>query len=74
MCGISGLVDWGDRGTLLPMTFVQAHRGPDDAGRWEYRFSDGGYVGVGSRRLALIDLSSSGHMPMCNEVSSLRPD
>ncbi len=74
MCGISGLVNWGDRGTLSRMTSVQAHRGPDDAGLWEYRFPDGGYVGLGSRRLATIDLSSSGHMPMCNEVSSLRPD
>jgi asparagine synthase (glutamine-hydrolysing) len=49
------------------MTGVQAHRGPDDAGLWERRFPDGGYVGLGSRRLAIIDLSSSGHMPMCNE-------
>src|SRR5882724_11470856 len=67
MCGISGLVNWGDRGTLSRMTVVQAHRGPDDAGIWEHRFPDGGYVGLGSRRLAIIDLSPSGHMPMCNE-------
>ena len=49
------------------MTAVQAHRGPDDAGLWEQRFPDGGYVGLGSRRLAIIDLSPGGHMPMCNE-------
>lgn len=67
MCGISGLVNWGDRETLSRMTSVQAHRGPDDAGIWEHRFPDGGYVGLGSRRLAIIDLSPSGHMPMCNE-------
>ena len=67
MCGISGLVNWGDRGTLSRMTSVQAHRGPDDAGLWEHRFPDGNYVGLGSRRLSIIDLSPSGHMPMCNE-------
>jgi len=49
------------------MTDVQAHRGPDDAGVWEQKFPDGSYIGLGSRRLAIIDLSTSGHMPMCNE-------
>ncbi len=67
MCGISGLVDCGDKETLARMTSVQAHRGPDDFGLWERRCPDGSYVGLGSRRLAIIDLSASGHMPMCNE-------
>jgi asparagine synthase (glutamine-hydrolysing) len=67
MCGISGLVNCGNRDALERMTSVQAHRGPDDAGLWEQRFPDGSYVGLGSRRLAIIDLSPSGHMPMCNE-------
>src|SRR5258708_22930988 len=67
MCGISGLVNCGDRETLVRMTDVQAHRGPDDAGSWEQKFPDGSYIGLGSRRLAIIDLSTSGHMPMCNE-------
>ena len=67
MCGISGLVNCGDRETLARMTDVQAHRGPDDAGFWEQKFPDGSYVGLGSRRLSVIDLSTSGHMPMCNE-------
>ncbi|HXM23198.1 MAG TPA: asparagine synthase (glutamine-hydrolyzing) [Terriglobales bacterium] len=66
MCGISGLVNCGDRETLARMTSVQAHRGPDDVGLWEQRFPDGSYVGLGSRRLSIIDLSPSGHMPMCN--------
>jgi asparagine synthase (glutamine-hydrolysing) len=35
------------------------HRGPDDAGLW----SDGRVV-LGSRRLAILDLSAAGHMPM----------
>ena len=35
------------------------------------RFPDGSYIGLGSRRLAIIDLSSDGHMPMCNEDRSV---
>ncbi len=71
MCGIAGLANWGDRETLGRMTHVQGHRGPDDSGLWERRFPDGSYVGFGSRRLAILDLSSDGHMPMCNEDRSV---
>jgi asparagine synthase (glutamine-hydrolysing) len=67
VCGISGLVNCGDEETLVRMTNVQTHRGPDDSGVWERRFPDGGYVGLGSRRLAILDLSADGHMPMSNE-------
>lgn len=67
MCGISGVMNCGDRETLARMTHIQAHRGPDDSGLWERKFPDGSYVGLGSRRLAILDLSSVGHMPMCNE-------
>jgi len=67
MCGIAGLANCGDRDVLARMTHVQAHRGPDDFGLWERRFPDGSYIGLGSRRLAILDLSADGHMPMCNE-------
>jgi asparagine synthase (glutamine-hydrolysing) len=67
MCGISGLANCGDREVLSRMTRAQSHRGPDDFGLWERRFPDGSYVGLGSRRLAVLDLSADGHMPMCNE-------
>jgi len=67
MCGISGVVNCGDRETLARMTHVQAHRGPDDSGLWERKFPDGSYIGLGSRRLAILDLTAVGHMPMCNE-------
>jgi asparagine synthase (glutamine-hydrolysing) len=67
MCGISGLANWGDAETLARMTHVQTHRGPDDSGLWERRFPDGGYIGLGSRRLAILDLSPDGHMPLSNE-------
>jgi len=71
MCGISGLVNCGDAETLARMTSVQAHRGPDDSGFWERRFPDGTYIGLGSRRLAILDLSPDGHMPMSNEDGSV---
>jgi asparagine synthase (glutamine-hydrolysing) len=71
MCGISGLANCGDREVLTRMTHVQAHRGPDDSGVWERKFPDGSYVGLGSRRLAILDLSADGHMPMCNEARTL---
>ena len=64
MCGISGLVNWGDIQVLNRMTSLQRHRGPDDHGAWEMRFGDNGWVGLGSRRLAILDLSAAGHMPM----------
>ncbi len=71
MCGISGVVNCGDRETLARMTHVQAHRGPDDSGLWEHKFPDGSYIGLGSRRLAILDLSPLGHMPMANENRTL---
>ena len=64
MCGIAGLVNWGDVAALQRMTEVQRHRGPDDHGTVEHRRADGAFVGLGSRRLAILDLSPAGHMPM----------
>lgn len=71
MCGITGLVNWGDHETLARMTSIQSHRGPDDSGLWKARTPDGSYIGLGCRRLSILDLSSSGHMPMTNENRSL---
>jgi asparagine synthase (glutamine-hydrolysing) len=71
MCGISGIVNCGDREILERMTHVQAHRGPDDFGVWDRRFPDGSYIGLGSRRLAILDLSAQGHMPMCDQNRTL---
>ena len=67
MCGISGLANWGNRETLARMTAVQSHRGPNDSGLWDHRSTDGTYIGLGSRRLSILDLSPGGHMPMSNE-------
>jgi asparagine synthase (glutamine-hydrolysing) len=67
MCGIAGIANCGNREVLRRMTHVLAHRGPDDSGLWERRFPDDSYIGLGSRRLAILDLSADGHMPMSNE-------
>lgn len=63
MCGISGIFDTTgqrpvDRDLLARMTTTIAHRGPDENGY----FLDPG-VGLGHRRLSIIDLSS-GQQPM----------
>jgi asparagine synthase (glutamine-hydrolysing) len=71
MCGISGLANCGDREILASMTSIQAHRGPDDSGLWEQRLPDGSYFALGSRRLAILDLSPDGHMPMSNPQRTL---
>lgn len=71
MCGISGLANWGNRETLARMTAIQHHRGPNDTGLWDHRSPDGSYIGLGSRRLSILDLSADGHMPMCNEDGNL---
>ena len=42
------------------------HRGPDDGGIYV-----NGPVGLGHRRLSIVDLSPSGHQPMCNEDGSV---
>jgi asparagine synthase (glutamine-hydrolysing) len=64
MCGIVGTINWGDGARLAEMNDAQAHRGPDDAGLWQTRLADGAFVGLGARRLSILDLSPAGHMPM----------
>ncbi len=64
MCGIIGLAsarpvanwDW-----LKAGRDAMQHRGPDDAGEW---WSDDARVGLGHRRLSIVDLSPAGHQPM----------
>ena len=69
MCGIAGFVDFNkasSRDTLVDMTDVLSHRGPDDSG---YRFREYNYgqVALGHRRLSILDLSLKGHQPMTFE-------
>jgi asparagine synthase (glutamine-hydrolysing) len=70
MCGIVGVCNFnGDpvpAGLLQRMTDSIAHRGPDGEGH----YTDGP-VGLGHRRLAVIDLSPAGHQPMANETGDV---
>jgi asparagine synthase (glutamine-hydrolysing) len=69
MCGIAGFWDRGparseqSRARLLAMTDTLRHRGPDDAG--DFLEEDVG-LALGSRRLAIVDLSMHGHQPMAS--------
>ncbi|HMG35028.1 MAG TPA: asparagine synthase (glutamine-hydrolyzing) [Blastocatellia bacterium] len=64
MCGIAGSINWGDETSLNYMNDLLTHRGPDDQGIWLGSSRDGGFVGLASRRLSILDLSSAGRMPM----------
>jgi len=63
MCGIVGMIGLNgrhaNRGILEAMSAAIRHRGPDDSGSYV-----DGSVGLASRRLSILDLSSTGHQPM----------
>jgi asparagine synthase (glutamine-hydrolysing) len=66
MCGIAGFIDFNkkiDNDTLKKMTDTLHHRGPDDSGYFFENSTDGN-IGLGHRRLSILDLSSHGHQPM----------
>lgn len=72
MCGIAGyrLIDaetsqWA--ADLPAATRALRHRGPDDEGLW---FGEESRVGIGHRRLSIIDLSPHGHQPMTSRCGS----
>ena len=70
MCGICGVYnfDTGEPADPVAMkraTDAMAHRGPDDEG-----FHFDGPVGLGNRRLSIIDLPG-GHQPITNEDASI---
>lgn len=71
MCGISGLVNWGDLNVLQKMNEIQSHRGPDDRGVWSKVGANGQFLGLGNCRLAIQDVSKDGHMPMSNEDETI---
>ncbi len=70
MCGICGVYEYGasqpavSDSLVVGMRDTMVHRGPDDAGVY---VSDDRRVGLGNRRLAIVDLSPAGRNPMANE-------
>lgn len=70
MCGIAGVYRFDEQPVSVPtikaMTDVIAYRGPDGEGH----YADDG-VGLGHRRLAIIDLSPRGRQPMSNADGSV---
>ena len=67
MCGIAGKVGQArvTEGEILRMCDAIAHRGPDDWGTFVE-----GRIGIGMRRLSIIDLAG-GHQPLSNEDGSV---
>lgn len=64
MCGIAGYISLNNSirpAELMKATLALQHRGPDAEG---FYFSDDEKVGLGHRRLSIIDLSSSANQPM----------
>src|SRR6202167_706476 len=70
MCGIAGVFEFGrdaraSAAALREMCRVITHRGPDDQG-----FYTDGPVGIGMRRLSIVDVAG-GHQPITNEEGTL---
>jgi len=73
MCGINGALACSpaqriNEAYITAMRDAMSHRGPDGAGAW---ISPDGRVGLGHRRLAIIDLSPLANQPMSNEDDSV---
>ena len=64
MCGIAGILDHNNilsREDLIAFTDSMKHRGPDGSG---YEILCNGHLGLGHRRLSILDLSEAGRQPM----------
>ncbi len=74
MCGIAGIFAYHypavpvDRNELRGIRDHMAARGPDGTGEW---FSEDGRVGLGHRRLSIIDLSERAAQPMVSDDGHL---
>ena len=66
MCGSCASYGSDDPAPVQRMTAAMGHRGPDDEG-----ISFDGKVGLGARRLSIIDLSDGGRQPISNEDGSV---
>lgn len=73
MCGIAGIFAYRsvtpvDRDELRTIRDHMARRGPDGFGEW---FAENGSVGLGHRRLSIIDLSDRAAQPMVSADGQL---
>src|SRR5205085_2580375 len=66
MCGIAGILTRESDALLTAeaMGLALSHRGPDGCGLYFARTSDGMHLALNHQRLAILDLSPSGHQPM----------
>ena len=75
MCGICGILDYSkeraSEGLISSMCRRMQHRGPDDEGIYIDDSVSNLSLGLGHRRLKIIDLSQSGHQPMPNENKTI---
>ena len=65
MCGISGFIDFNKKTNieiLEKMNRIMAHRGPDGEGYGVYETANA-KIGLGHRRLSIIDLTAGGSQP-----------
>jgi asparagine synthase (glutamine-hydrolysing) len=73
VCGIAGALSWGTFEVTEPyvttMRDAMTHRGPDGGGTW---VSADTRVGLGARRLAIIDLSHAADQPVANEDGAVQ--
>ncbi len=66
MCGVAGFIDFNNSSSkeiLIKCTDVLSHRGPDGSG-YEFFQNENCQVGLGHRRLSIIDLSTAASQPM----------
>jgi len=74
MCGIVGAINFKDssfeisESYIVEMRDTMIHRGPDAGGVW---VSSNKNIGIGHRRLSIIDLGDFSSQPMFNEAESL---
>lgn len=75
MCGIAGILRQGTaappvgEAAVVAMRDTMVHRGPDGAGVW---VADDGRIGLGHRRLAIIELSDAAAQPMTDAEGSVQ--
>lgn len=73
MCGIAGFIDFNKKITREQLTMAcdsLQHRGPDDSGAAFFETTEA-CVGLGHRRLSILDLSPLGHQPMYSDDRSV---